>query len=177
MTSIRYHDCGAPIYGGEAFCTGCGKRIGGGGTQLAKPDDSSSPVGSCPQCGHEVFEGDLFCTYCGYGLNGGSSGERDTDERIHQPAPEPLRDGVYRPVPAEPLVDDDHPTARPKSVRITREEARTGCQKTIEVDGRSITVELPAGIGWETKLDVPGFGYFDEATGAQGPLRLSFRIV
>ena len=62
---------------------------------------------------------------------------------------------------------------------LTREEARTGCHKTIEVDKvthETIEVDVPGGVDVTTKLDAPGYGYFDETTGNRGPLRLSFYI-
>lgn len=50
--------CGAPIYPGDAFCTACGKPVGG-----AAPAGASGKT--CPQCGQIAEESDLFCTSCG----------------------------------------------------------------------------------------------------------------
>ena len=96
--------------------------------------------------------------------------------------------GGYASAPQGPIVptpapmnldDDDDATARPRLVMLTREEARMGCVKSVEVDRttrEAIEVQIPAGVYVNTKLDVMGYGNFDEMTGQRGPLRLSFFI-
>lgn len=191
--------CGAELYGNEVFCTQCGASLGDG-TQGA----SETPrIGRCPNpyCQRPIYAGDVYCTYCGQDLQGGvgpqpSGPDAVTPKRGNGPtvlvdsSTPPFGEAIDHTVPvngssgsgvtfAKPLewTDDDCITARPQMVRLTREEARMGCRKTVEVDGRFIKVDIPAGVGLYTKLDVPNLGYYDEATGERGPLRLSFRIV
>lgn len=94
------------------------------------------------------------------------------------PAPVPAQRGPITPVPAPPMADDDDDaTVRPRLIMLTREEARTGCRKTIRLArDQSIEVNIPADVDVNTKLDVPGYGHFDEQTGQRGPLRLSFYV-
>ena len=62
-----------------------------------------------------------------------------------------------------------------KLVFITREEARTGCTKTIEAEkGRWVTVTVPAGVTYDSHIEVPDEGRLDTAVGVRGILRLSF---
>lgn len=62
-----------------------------------------------------------------------------------------------------------------KLVLITREEARAGCTKVIDVEkGRSVTVKIPAGVNYDSHLEVPGEGRLDSEFGVRGILRLSF---
>ena len=62
-----------------------------------------------------------------------------------------------------------------KLVFITREEARTGCVKTIEVEkGRQVTVTIPAGVSYDSHVELPGEGRMDADVGVRGILRLSF---
>lgn len=62
-----------------------------------------------------------------------------------------------------------------KLVFITREEARTGCVKTIEVEkGRQVTVSIPAGVTYDSHVELPGEGRMDVEAGVRGILRLSF---
>lgn len=62
-----------------------------------------------------------------------------------------------------------------KLVFITREEARTGCVKTIEVEkGRQVTVSIPAGVTYDSHVELPGEGRMDAEAGVRGILRLSF---
>ena len=62
-----------------------------------------------------------------------------------------------------------------KLVFITREEARTGCVKTIEVEkGRQVTVTIPAGVSYDSHVELLGEGRMDADAGVRGILRLSF---
>ena len=74
------------------------------------------------------------------------------------------------------LKDEAPITSRAQLMILTREEARSGCQKTIEIDGKGYLVEIPAGVTSTTILDLPGLGYFDTETGERGSVRLSFFI-
>ena len=175
--------CGADLFGNEVFCTQCGFDLGG----APQSDQAPAVVGYCSNvnCQQPVYEGDIYCTYCGADLAmyppqpiggsgpiGGNSGA-STDVGVASDDGKPT---IVSPGP-DGIAEDDAVTARPMMVRITREEARMGCRKTIEVDGRRVAVDIPPGVGIYSKLDIPNLGYFDEMTGVQGPLRLSFRIV
>ena len=182
--------CGADLFGNEVFCTQCGQSLG----TTSQSTQGPAVVGSCPNpdCGAPIYEGDVFCTTCGmdlgsagvtppagngYGLAGGGPTVMNPLGGQGGPVGDTTTSAPLPPDPVTGIADDDTPTARPMMVRISREEARMGCRKTIEVDGQQISVDIPAGVGIYTKLDVPNLGYFDEMTGDRGPLRLSFRIV
>lgn len=72
---------------------------------------------------------------------------------------------------------DYQPLMRPTLLRLTREEARNGCRKTVVVDGRHISVNVPPGASVRTPVDIPNLGYRDERTGEVGPLRVCFHVV
>ena len=75
------------------------------------------------------------------------------------------------------LIKEEAPiTSRPLLMLLTREEARSGCSKTVEVDGQLYMVEVPAGVTEDTVLDLPGIGYFDTDTGVRGSARVTFFI-
>lgn len=148
----------------------------------------------CPRCGLQAEPGDLFCMDCGARLDGGAAGVQAHATRPGQSANpthtvmvEPQNtvkqqsERVYpddgRLVPVVSDADDDHPTARNKLLRLTQEEARRGCRKTLQVDGRDVVIDVPAGVSNYAKYDLPGYGYKDKATGGYGPLRLSIRVV
>lgn len=162
--------CGSQLFEGDMFCTSCATPISANvpdsgpviGTRMVEPGiDKGQTGGSVPQTPSGT--GTLVAGLEDY------SPYQDTALSYSAPS--------GKPVLAVPATNNDHPTARPKSVRITREEAKAGCRKTVVVDGQSIEVEIPGGVGVYTKLDVPGLGYFDQMTGERGPLRLSFHIV
>lgn len=73
---------------------------------------------------------------------------------------------------------EKHDTLLNQLVFLTREEAANGCSKTIETaDGRTIKVNIPAGVQSNTHVDVDGQGRVDPATGKRGILRLSFSVM
>lgn len=73
---------------------------------------------------------------------------------------------------------EKHDTLLNQLVFLTREEAANGCSKTIETaDGRTIKVNIPAGVQSNTHVDVDGQGRVDPATGKRGVLRLSFSVM
>ena len=165
-------------------CPYCGMALSGA------PEGNQDPsiVGTCSVCGDPLYEGDRFCTSCGASIDAPVSVQPTvttwSTEYAVPDAPSPdvpayMSVGASALAPELPngIAEDDTVTARPMMVRISRDEARMGCRKTIEVDGQFVTVDIPAGVGIYTKVDVPNLGYFDEMTGARGPLRLSFRIV
>ena len=64
-----------------------------------------------------------------------------------------------------------------KLVFLTREEARTGCTKDIELEpGRVVSVNIPAGVNSNSHVEIPGEGRIDSTFGVRGILRLSFMI-
>lgn len=161
-------NCGCPIDSEAMFCVQCGHPVGGG-----------SPAGArCPHCGLELEPGAMFCIGCGKPVGqGAEQGSWQETGRGAGFGDAQHADGGARVVPAdEGMADDDDATARPKLVMLTRDEARTGCRKTVNVDGQLVEVSIPAGVDVNTKLDVPGYGRFDEFTGERGPLRLTFYI-
>jgi DnaJ-class molecular chaperone len=72
--------------------------------------------------------------------------------------------------------DVDEPLVRPVLVHLTREEARMGCRKHVNVDGQSVPVDVPAGANVHTYIDIDNLGYRDERTGMVGPLRVCFHV-
>lgn len=181
--------CGGPVFGNDRFCISCGADVGAVG--VAMPEQGlNDVVGTCSACGAPLYRSDSFCTNCGADIF-----TAPVSQASPQPSPQPS--GVYGagnvasnpPMHATPqygnptqrttVVDDDadDPLARAVLVRITRAEAQTGCRKTITVDGRPLTVDVPAGTTVYTHVDIPGLGYEDKRTGARGPLQLSFHVV
>ena len=75
------------------------------------------------------------------------------------------------------MADDDDPTVRPHLLMLTYDEARSGCHKRIDIDGETLEVDIPAGVDATTRLDVDGYGYYDEMTRERGALRLSFFLI
>lgn len=135
----------------------------------------------CPNCNRMVSSDFNFCIYCRTDLRGlkkGSPQPAPTSPTSPFATPEPQMQGMGQNMGAQVVPDDDdHPTARNKLMRLTHDEAMNGCRKTLEIDGQMIQVDIPAGIVDREKLDVPGYGYFDNQTGQRGPLRLSIRVV
>lgn len=189
--------CGAPLDPGAGFCTMCGAAVSSGGAAAPAPMGGST----CPVCGEPLEPGAGFCIMCGTPVSGGGISDSTT---VIPPAPDPYGQNVMTPAtvtpdnfgtfggapagfgsaPSQPTVhtdatmaEDDDPTVRPKLLMLTYDEARNGCTKTVEVDGQSIQVDIPAGVDVNTKMDIPNYGYFDEMTGARGPLRLTFFLV
>lgn len=191
--------CGSPLDEGARFCIACGAQVPSAGGQM------SAPTRSCPNCGWELDPDALYCISCGAqvpqvasspagpeigvpGATGTARIDNNIPQQPHQapqqyqapPQPQPMQ------VPGAPVTlvpvrpsqdDDDDATARPRLIMLTREEARTGCTKTLRLDPTTtIEVDVPAGVDVNTKMDAPGYGHFDELTGQRGPLRLSFFV-
>lgn len=175
--------CGSQLFEGDKFCTACATPVlvnvpgsdPATGTRMVEPDLGASSGDIHDNIGNGQVGGYIPQTPMGTGTVMADSGDHGNDGMGL--GGYSLYQANHKPILAEPVTNNDHPTARPKSVRITREEAKAGCRKTIVVDGQSIEVEIPGGVGVYTKLDVPGLGYFDQMTGERGPLRLSFHIV
>lgn len=179
--------CGAVVSAGDCFCMDCGAALA-----ASQPKDSA---GSCPNCGCPVEEDSLFCVNCGIQLSQAAmafqppyGGTRFMPTRT----PQDHRDAMPKPAASTPHADKPHVipmdggmtlgmeddlTVRQRLLMITKEEASQGCRKILEIDGTKLEINIPAGIGEGTKLDVAGWGYRDEETGAQGPLRLSVIVM
>ena len=174
---------------------GAGAASSGDHTVLVSGGGIPQPQATaCPACGAPVNPGDAFCTSCGAPLGAapapgyGQQGQV-TMPTDNQPTTTPTFGGaqVYSagaPAAARgpqdgvsSLIKEEAPiTSRPQLMLLTREEARNGCTKTIEVDGQIYSVDVPAGITEDTVLDLPGIGYFDTDTGVRGSVRLTFFI-
>ncbi len=185
--------CGAPLDADALFCIVCGAQVEARGAQ------PPAPMRSCPNCGWDLDPDALYCISCGAPVPKaagpragvvapGGSGTAHIDTG-GEPAPnmvQPQAPGAPISSPGAPISlvpvapsreDDDDATVRPRLVMLTREEARTGCIKTLAIDpGTTIDVVVPAGVDVTTKMDALGYGHFDEMTGQRGPLRLSFFI-
>lgn len=181
--------CGQPVGAHDDFCMSCGTRLtrqgpapapgvpqGSGTVLVGGPAQAAGGKAVCPVCGAQVEPGDLFCIACGAPLGPAPAAK---------PQPAAPAGGVYHGTaapgagaPAEGMrLKDEAPiTSRAQLMILTREEARSGCQKTIEIDGKGYLVEIPAGVTSTTILDLPGLGYFDTETGERGSVRLSFFI-
>lgn len=141
------------------------------GTVLA----DSVPTGFCVSCGGALYTGDTFCPACGESIGVVPRTTVPAEEAKYMVPPTPAATMLV----SAPLVDDDdEPYVLTKLVTITRDEAREGCTKSVELDdGMMVDVDVPAGSNPGTKVDVAGYGLKDERTGLRGPLRVSFYIV
>ncbi len=177
--------CGSPLEPNAQFCVVCGAKVTSAVEQEEDSIGGQPQEQNCPNCGWPLESDAIYCISCGFKVGDSSS---KTSQPYHfddlgavPPVPAGSSSGLSASlVPAPPMVDDDDDaTVRPRLVMLTREEARTGCRKTIEVDRsthESIQIDVPAGVDVTTKLDVPGYGYFDELSGQRGPMRLTFFI-
>lgn len=193
-TGMTCPSCGASVEPGESFCSMCGMNLIAFMAMAPAPSAAPASVGTCPHCGAPLEPGDIFCVSCGsplgnastyavptaapastamtpdlfaYGSGGSNGGGAAPAHRAPDPAAGSAND----------MADDDDPTVRPQLLMLTYQEARTGCTKTVSVDGQQVTVNIPAGVDVTTKLDIEGLGYFDDMTGQRGPLRLTFFLV
>ena len=163
--------CGEPLDPGASFCIMCGTPVGGAAPApveppheifvdgyFENPDGTQTPFGfTAPDPGYQTIETTPGSATYGYG--------------------QPQQPSVPTVHTDDKMADDDDPTVRPKLLMLTYDEARNGCTKQVTIDGQSIEVTIPAGVDVNTKLDIPNYGYFDEMTGARGPLRLTFFLV
>ena len=194
--------CGAPLDPGASFCVMCGSPVGVAAGPAQAP---TADPGRCPVCGEPLDPGASFCIMCGTPVGEAASGPMEGPRYISVDGYPENPDGTQTSIgfttldpgyqtidttsggygqPQQPTVhsgdkmaDDDDPTVRPKLLMLTYDEARNGCTKQVTIDGQSIEVTIPAGVDVNTKLDIPNYGYFDEMTGARGPLRLTFFLV
>ncbi len=193
--------CGNPLEPGAQFCVVCGAPVVTGGGimdnyDMAFVSGNGAAPSSCPQCGYPLEPDAMYCISCGMKIdspakaggvgpnNGGTQlawGEQPYGQPSNQPYGVSQQTGPVRPVPAPPAADnDDDASVLSSLVMLSAAEARTGCVKRIEIDKsthESVEVDIPAGVNVTTKLDVPGYGVFDELSGRRGPLRLSFFII
>ncbi len=195
--------CGGPLFGDERFCTTCGVELATLYGAQGGPNAADTVVGTCSHCGGPLYKGDSFCTNCGadvpnasgtvvvtsandswsggHDSSGMQAGRRGTDTVPVNGGRHPVDPHV---APANPPAyvgsaddDVDEPLVRSVLVRLTRQEARTGCRKHVMVEGQSIPVDVPAGANVHTHVDIPNLGYRDERTGVVGPLRVCFHVV
>lgn len=177
--------CKKPVMEGEAFCIHCGLAL-----KWQRPATELKKIGNCSGCGAPLYEGDQYCTNCRLAVSPNPKPPQPPVNPNVKPPQPPVNLEQQRPVNpsrpaslimATPVVGEDpnvdHPTARNQLLRITRGEAQRGCRKVLRVEGRQFEVGIPSGVSSGAKLDVPGLGYVDEATGKRGPLRLSVRVV
>ena len=152
------------------------------------PASAPAPARTCPNCNAPIEPGNRFCILCGRQVDNAASIDSDFTPPdtvpfpLDGPAGTSVQPGPERHVtrqsePAQDPVDDDDPTVRPQLLLITEQEAREGCTKSVRVEGMgSVDVAVPAGANAGTSIDILGYGYFDDQTGARGPLRVSFYI-
>ena len=112
-------------------------------------------------------------------------GGEDFEPGMPTPMPKPTQRAAQRTAKGQThllrdtgtMADDDDPTVRPHLLMLTYDEARSGCHKRIDIDGETLEVDIPAGVDATTRLDVDGYGYYDEMTRERGALRLSFFLI
>ena len=176
---------------------GMGSAGSGDHTVLVGGSNAASTPSVCPACGAPLNPGDAFCTTCGtavgaapasapaYGQQGPASAPAYNQTpampaygggaQAYSAGAPAAAYGQQNAVPAQ--IKEEAPiTSRPQLMLLTREEARNGCTKTIEVGGQMYSVDVPAGVTEDTVLDLPGIGYFDTDTGVRGSVRVTFFI-
>lgn len=181
--------CGTQLEPQDRFCPTCGAPAPGAaapapnGAYQGSMDEDSTWV--LPE--NEGGEGasDAFDGPAGWDAGQGAAWVEDDDWDAPapaggQPAPQRRQDAP-RGHAAEPravkkpgrTVDA---TERHELVLLTREEAAAGCRKQIEIEGRILTIDVPANLGPKDSLYFEGYGYKDPATGHRGPLKVQFLI-
>lgn len=183
--------CGQELFGDELYCTNCGKALPNHSinAQADAISDATPENDSCPHCGAPVFADDTFCITCGKPL------QRDVQPTVNptppkkeQPKQVPTnptpRDSpkdektlVGKLVPTADVTEDDDPTARAKLVRLTRQEARNGCTKKLQIENTTYSVRIPPGATVDVQLRIEGLGYADNSNGTRGPLLVGFHVV
>lgn len=190
--------CGAPVGSDDAFCEACGAAL------AAVPEVAAAPQGEnafCQVCGNPLAPGLCFCVNCGEPVPGAQGALSGSPAAAAQPTPSPAMtpngtvvvstDEHPQAVPgadvqaspaggqraAEPIEDEAPIEAMNHLVVLTRAEARMGCTKTIEVEGQSLSVRIPAGVNVTTKLDVTDNRVWDAHEGVYRPLRLGFYLI
>ncbi len=162
-TSSTCPVCGARLEPGDTFCVMCGSPAA----------DSANQSAASPVATPNIFS---FASEPAQGFSTGGA-RTDGDRAGGAWAGGTGPGGASMVHNSGDIADDDDPTVRPQLLMISYQEARTGCHKTVTVDGQSVDVDVPAGVDVTTKLDIPGWGYYDELTGERGPLRISFFLV
>ena len=179
-------ECGRPLTGDECYCIYCGAEIA---PAFGSDEGGGHPsyANTCYRCGTPYQSGESFCTQCGADLRGGWRPDTPPIPEPPGPVPPPpapskdccpvcgvpLRPDDTRCPVCDARIDDDE-LVRTTLLSLTRAEARQGCRKTFELDGRRVTVDVPPGTSVYTHVDIEGLGYEDERTGRRGPLRVCF---
>lgn len=181
--------CNAPLEEGDLFCPSCGMAVENGTSSDNNIDIIIDPPAmKCPKCGSEYEPGDLFCMKCGFKLSTGGSEPPVPDSPSSAPhpsgqaAPEPpVRPSTPTPVKsksfgAEPSKGGDDPNERHVLIILSRDEMLLGCQKTVEIEGRAFTIDVPSNYDTSQSMYFSGLGYKDGATGKRGALKVDFIV-
>ena len=162
-TTSKCPVCNETLYGDERYCTNCGYDLhssASSGNNGWVPVEDAVIIGTCSNCGSVLYQGDKYCVMCRTPVPAASASTGYTSDSSDNKAEQ-----------------DWQPLVRPVLLRLTRKEARNGCRKSVEVDGQSISVDVPANAATRRYVEIPGRGYRDEQTGEIGPLRVCFRVV
>jgi len=155
----RCKKCGFMNPGNAATCQACGAPKG---WKPPVPQDWR-----CNFCGFENPESTGTCQRCGHQKGWKPS----PDPNPLPPNPNPV---PPKPIPRRPPADD--PFEAHYLLRVTRDEARSGCEKQFKHKGEIISVVVPTGSNEDTVIIVPQKGRYDSKHDRYGDLRVQLII-
>lgn len=201
-------NCHQPIMAGDAFCQACGQPIANvaGSTDIPTTSRVCEACGSpmadserfCWTCGWDSHPEEGYSDKRHGDLTGLVMSAPCPDSGVDEYPVPPIEQcsisgmkeshesrgnvvengGPYR---GSIIGKEVEANVASRLVVLTREEARSGCVKDVELEpgdkSTTIRVHIPANVQVDTKVDVLGLGAPSGAAGERGPLRLSFYII
>lgn len=162
-------NCGTELKDNALVCPNCGEKV-----EFFEDDTVevqwgpvlAADLNCCTKCGTPFEDGDLFCAVCGNPI--------ESPEKSFRVEPST---GSLKPLTSQSKkVEPIDLTERHELVILTRDEAISGCHKTVEIEGQELVIDIPPYYNVKESMYFPGYGYRDKATGKTGVLKVDFMI-